>query len=130
MFDSARLKLHDYPKLREFLISVKLSIQNPAKIIRQLNFIINIPRARKKNIIFHEPNFLFLDLFNNTKIELIYITSGEFMMGSPEEEIGYGSFHRKHFGCSRPKDEAPLHKVKIPTGFYLGEYEVTNLQYR
>jgi formylglycine-generating enzyme required for sulfatase activity len=48
--------------------------------------------------------------------ELVRISGGPFMMGSPEHEKG------------RYDDESPLHKVNVPD-FYIGRYPVTNRQY-
>jgi len=50
-------------------------------------------------------------------IEMVYISPGEFMMGSPPNETG------------RSKSEDPQHKVIISKGFWIGKYEVTIGQY-
>ena len=50
-------------------------------------------------------------------IEMIWINSGKFTMGSPSEEIG------------RDPDEGPQTKVTITKGFAIGKYEVTNKLY-
>jgi len=50
------------------------------------------------------------------KNELVKITGGKFMMGSPEGEEG------------RWRDEGPLHEVHVPD-FYIGRYPVTNEEY-
>ena len=47
---------------------------------------------------------------------LVWIPSGTFEMGSPEDEVG-----------RRPDEK--LHQVTISNGFYLGEIEVTQQQY-
>ena len=50
-------------------------------------------------------------------MEFVFIPPGEFMMGSPENEI------------DRFADEGPQHAVKFSTGFWLGKYEVTQEQW-
>ncbi len=51
---------------------------------------------------------------NSIAMELVYVPSGQFMMGSDDGE----------------SDERPVHKVKITKGFFIGRYEVTQGQYR
>ncbi len=48
--------------------------------------------------------------------ELVLVSGGTFIMGSPETEKGHS------------RSESPLHKVTIQD-FYLGKYPVTNTQY-
>ena len=55
---------------------------------------------------------------NSIGMEFVLIPAGEFDMGSPSGEEG------------RHDSEGPVHKVKIPDGFYLGKYEVTQKQWR
>ena len=50
-------------------------------------------------------------------IEMVWIESGIFMMGSPDTE------------ADRQADEGPQHEVTITKGFYLGEYELTQGQW-
>ena len=54
---------------------------------------------------------------NGVKFPLIGCAKGEFMMGSPNNEIG------------RENNETQ-HKVLIDKGFYIGKYEVTQGQYK
>ena len=61
---------------------------------------------------------LLLDLGNNITMKLILIPAGQFVMGSPEDEIG------------RSHDEGPQHDVEISNPFYMGIYEVTQEQYQ
>lgn len=56
-------------------------------------------------------------IINSLGMKLVLIPPGEFMMGSPESEIGH------------EKDESPLHKVKISKPFYMGVYEVVRGEY-
>ena len=51
------------------------------------------------------------------KLELVYIPSGKFVMGSPSDEE------------KRDKNEGPQHEVTISKPFYAGKYEVTNAQF-
>ncbi len=51
---------------------------------------------------------------NRTGIEMVFIPSGEFMMGGSEGETEYA--------CP---EERPVHRVKITKPFYMGKYEVT-----
>ena len=51
------------------------------------------------------------------KLEMVWIQSGRFLMGSPDSEPG------------RDDDEGPQHEVTITKGFYLGKYEVTQAQW-
>jgi formylglycine-generating enzyme required for sulfatase activity len=55
---------------------------------------------------------------NSIGMKLVYIPAGEFMMGSPSSE------------SLRGRDEGPQHRVKISKGFYIGQTEVTQAQYR
>ena len=55
---------------------------------------------------------------NSIGMEFVLIPAGSFDMGSPSGERGRGSA------------EGPVHRVKIPDGFYLGKYEVTQKQWR
>lgn len=54
-----------------------------------------------------------IDLGNGVKKEFVWISPGEFMMGSND---GY-------------RMEKPVHKVKITKGFWMGKYPVTQEQY-
>ncbi len=58
------------------------------------------------------------DLGNGVKMEFVLIPAGEFHMGSPSAE------------GRRRSDEGPAHHVKISKPFYLGKFEVTQLQYK
>jgi formylglycine-generating enzyme required for sulfatase activity len=55
---------------------------------------------------------------NTIDMEFIFISSGEFNMGSSSNE-NY-----------RSNNEGPVHQVKISNAFYLGKYEVTQKQWR
>jgi formylglycine-generating enzyme required for sulfatase activity len=55
---------------------------------------------------------------NSIGMKFVHIPAGDFMMGSPSNEI------------SRGNNEGPQHKVKISKGFWMGVTEVTQKQYR
>ncbi len=57
-----------------------------------------------------------IQLRNGVTMDFILIPAGEFHMGSKKE-------HKRDW------DEGPVHHVKITKPFYLGKYEVTQLQY-
>jgi formylglycine-generating enzyme required for sulfatase activity len=48
----------------------------------------------------------------------VWVASGQFVMGSPTEELG------------RDPDEGPQTRVVIPQGFWIGKYEITQGQYQ
>ncbi len=56
-------------------------------------------------------------IVNGVDIILVYIPAGEFLMGSPETELG------------RKEDEGPQHRLKINKDFWMGKYEVTRKQW-
>ena len=57
------------------------------------------------------------DLGNGVSLEMVEIPSGEFLMGSPEDEE------------KRNNDESPQHKVTIGS-FFMGKFPVTQAQYQ
>jgi formylglycine-generating enzyme required for sulfatase activity len=75
-----------------------------------------------------------ISLSDEVRLELVRVPQGQFMMGSPKEEIGYPEQFLARIqnakGRSRPADEGPVHKVEIDSPFYMGKYEVTCRQYR
>lgn len=50
-------------------------------------------------------------------LEMVLIPNGEFLMGSPQSEIG------------RDDDEGDVHRVRLTRSFYMGKYEVTQGQW-
>ncbi len=66
-------------------------------------------------------------------IELVYVPSGEFMMGSSDAEIDEAVVERKkYFNGAKPEDfadEKPQRKVSIQEGFWMGKFEVTQAQW-
>ncbi|NEN89680.1 MAG: formylglycine-generating enzyme family protein [Okeania sp. SIO3H1] len=57
------------------------------------------------------------DLGNGTKLEMVYIPGGSFLMGSPENE------------AERDSDESPQHSVTLQP-FYMSKYPITQNQYQ
>gem|GEM_PF-5827541 len=72
---------------------------------------IQIHRRRQQAQGFSEP------LGNNIELEMVYISSGTFLMGAPESEE------------ESQDDERPQHQVSVPA-FFLGKYPVTQAQWR
>ncbi len=58
-----------------------------------------------------------IELGNEVNMVVVFIPAGEFEMGSPASEL------------KRDKDEGQ-HRVKLTKPFYIGKFEVTQLQYR
>ncbi|MDX6575359.1 MAG: hypothetical protein QOE96_1312 [Blastocatellia bacterium] len=56
------------------------------------------------------------DLGGGVKLEMVAIPPGEFMMGAPEKEAEV--------------NEVPQHRVRIGYWFYMGKFEVTQVQWR
>src|SRR5207253_2160262 len=54
---------------------------------------------------------------NSIGMEFVYVPSGVFLMGSPEDEEG------------RADSEWPMHKVEITCGFWFGRHPVTQAEY-
>ncbi|MEB3149288.1 MAG: formylglycine-generating enzyme family protein, partial [Sphaerospermopsis sp.] len=63
-------------------------------------------------------NYYFTEkLPNNITLDMVYIPSGTFLMGSPEDEPG------------RDDDESPQHQVTVQP-FFMGKYPVTQAQWK
>ena len=58
-----------------------------------------------------------IDLGSDVNMVMVFIPAGEFEMGSPLEEL------------KRDDDEAQ-HRIKLTKPFYMGKFEVTQMQYR
>jgi formylglycine-generating enzyme required for sulfatase activity len=71
---------------------------------------------------------------NRVGIELVYVSSGEFMMGSSEANVQRALTNVKSYNSSASldwfKSERPQHRVTISDGFYMGRYEVTQAQWQ
>ena len=59
-----------------------------------------------------------VDLGNGVTMEFVLIPAGSFYMGSPSSEKG------------RAGDEGPVRRVQITKPFYMGKYEVTQVQWK
>jgi len=55
---------------------------------------------------------------NSAGVRFVLIPAGEFMMGSPDDEVG------------RYKEEGPQHKVRIPKAFYMAIHQTTQGQWK
>ena len=64
------------------------------------------------------PKEITVDLGGGVKLEMVLISAGEFMMGSPDSD-------KDAF-----KWEKPQHRVRITKPFYLGKYSVTQEQWQ
>ncbi len=65
---------------------------------------------------------------NSIGMKLVLIPAGEFMMGSPREEID-GLIREFSFLKDILEAEQPQHRVRITKPYYLGMYEVTQAEY-
>jgi formylglycine-generating enzyme required for sulfatase activity/uncharacterized caspase-like protein len=59
----------------------------------------------------------YTETVNRVGIEMVRVPAGKFLMGSPSSEAG------------RDNNEGPPHEVSV-SSFYMGKYEVTQLQWR
>ena len=80
-----------------------------------------------------------LILYGSMNMDLVWIPAGDFLMGSPAEEVGFPDrvlalFSRSQNARARkirhPENEDPQHQVRIEQGFYMSQYEVTCKQFR
>jgi formylglycine-generating enzyme required for sulfatase activity len=58
-----------------------------------------------------------IDLGNEVNMVVVFIPAGEFDMGSPMEEL-------------KRDDDESQHHIKLTKAFYMGKFEVTQIQYR
>lgn len=70
-----------------------------------------------KNFVTTTGQFFIEYLGKGVNLEMVFIPSGEFMMGSPSSEK------------DREKDESPQHPVKI-NSFYISKYPITQIQWK
>lgn len=61
-------------------------------------------------------------------IEFVWIPPGEFMMGSSMSEQEWAV--RNGEKPEDVRDEDPVHRVRISKGFWMGRYEITEVQFR
>ncbi|MDA8405918.1 MAG: SUMF1/EgtB/PvdO family nonheme iron enzyme [Deltaproteobacteria bacterium] len=85
------------------------------------------------NMMLENPKKL-IDSTNSIGMRLVRIPSGEYMMGSPKQELDWLRLtfrrtwregHKQWF-----QDETPLHPVRITKPFYMGAYDVTVKEFR
>lgn len=71
---------------------------------------------------------------NRLGMELVWIPSGKFLMGSSESEVDAVTKNAKQYDSKADRKwfirETPQHSVIIQKGFYLGKYEVTQGQWK
>ncbi len=85
-----------------------------------------------------DPAHQVLLLSGAVTIDFVRIPPGEFLMGSPETEVGYPAQFVERFGEKVLKkgrtlwleNEGPQHRVKVARGFYLSKCEITCDQFR
>lgn len=75
-----------------------------------------------------------VEIANSIGMRLVFVPAGEFEMGSPSDQIEQwlGELKDKRFDWHRHQlpMEAPPHRVGITQPFYLGVYEVTQVEYQ
>jgi len=74
-----------------------------------------------------------VDLGNGVRLEMVLITAGEFLMGSPKEEIWNWIAWAERMGVVNPRsriEREAQHRVRITRPFYLGKYPVTQEQWQ
>ena len=62
-------------------------------------------------------------------LEMVLIPAGDFMMGSPEGEIGRDVYGRFNDSLKGVDVEGPQHQVTLPS-FFIGRYPITQAQWR
>jgi formylglycine-generating enzyme required for sulfatase activity len=82
-----------------------------------------------------EPAALQKTFTNSIGMQLVLISAGEFMMGSPPAEMAWAVEEGKKrqeadWYYWRNQSSAPLHKVRISRPFFVGIYEVTQSEYQ
>lgn len=101
--DSIHLELSGVQYISVFGIDIEVATQKLIDAIKH---------SESEMCIFQDITFT---LKNNVKLEMVYCPPGEFMMGSPEDELGH---HENEW----------LHKVRIESGFWIGRFPVTEEQ--
>ena len=96
------------------LVAAGLAAAKEAKTAQEPNAMVQQKKAAETAGV---PLTKTIDLGNEVNMVVVYIPAGEFDMGSPMDEL------------KRDKDEAQ-HHIKLTKPFYIGKFEVTQLQYR
>jgi formylglycine-generating enzyme required for sulfatase activity len=92
--------------------AVQMEAEDDPSVRAEEDTIRQMPVTKQVNsLIEKRKNFI-----TDSKLEMIWVKSGTFMMGSPVNEVG------------RWKNEIH-HQVTLTKGFYLGKYEVTQAQW-
>ncbi|GAB4320526.1 bifunctional serine/threonine-protein kinase/formylglycine-generating enzyme family protein [Cyanobacterium aponinum AL20118] len=100
---------YNYPNIEEFSFET-VTLTEEKKLF---GFVSKI----EKNLTTKKGQYFVEYLGQGVNLEMIFIPSGQFMMGSSSDE--------RH----REKDESPQHKVNL-NSFYISKYPVTQLQWK
>lgn len=100
---------YNYPNIEEFSFET-VTLTEEKKLF---GFVSKI----EKNLMTKKGQYFVEYLGQGVNLEMIFIPSGQFMMGSSNDE--------RH----REKDESPQHKVNL-NSFYISKYPVTQLQWK
>ena len=80
---------------------------------------IAVSRAEADEVISQEPiDVKTIMLPGEVPLEMVWIPSGSFLMGSPEDEQ------------DRHQPEGPQHEVTFAKGFWIGKYPITQAQWQ
>ena len=80
-----------------------------------------------------------LILYGGLNMDMVLIPAGQFLMGTPDTEIGYPERVLKIFKRSQkihirkaihPSNEYPQHRVEVKNTFFMSQYEITCAQFR
>ncbi|WP_373478520.1 bifunctional serine/threonine-protein kinase/formylglycine-generating enzyme family protein [Geminocystis sp.] len=99
----------NYPNIEKFTFET-ITIEPEKKLFGLMSSV-------KKNIISNTGQFFVEYLGEGVNLDMVFIPSGSFMMGSNNNEIG------------RDKDESPQHLVSL-NSFYVSKYPITQIQWR
>lgn len=99
----------NYPNVEEFSFET-ITLESEKKLFGFMS-------SLKKNLVTKTGQFFVEYIGEGVNIDMIFIPSGSFMMGSNSSENG------------REKDENPQHLVKL-NSFYISKYPITQLQWR
>jgi len=100
---------YNYPNIEEFTFET-INLTKEKKLFGLMSKV-------EKNVLTKKGQYFVEYLGQGVNLEMVFIPSGDFMMGSSSTE--------KY----REKDESPQHKVNI-NSFYVSKYPVTQLQWK
>ncbi|AFY39696.1 Sulphatase-modifying factor protein [[Leptolyngbya] sp. PCC 7376] len=115
--DISRRQMLRYSALGVTGLGTALSIREILKFVRETNTAFNTVLDESESSPQSLKSFIEKGIATDIPLEMIEIPAGTFWMGTPESET------------DRNEDEGPQHKVSVPE-FYLGKYEVTQIQWR